>query len=395
MTQLTTPPLVSDPEAAGLHQTALSRLTEAIQRDIDAGLHFGATVLVARAGVVGYHEAIGMAGPAHDRPSRLDDLYVLMSVSKSLSAVAVLQMVDRGLLSLDTRVAEVIPEYAQRGKQRITIHHLLTHTAGAYSGFSLAGGLTLRDQGNLDRTTPVLSALPPLHHPGTRVVYSPWEGFQSLGEVVRRLDPQKRAFRQVLRDEVLAPLGMASSSMGAPVGDPHRVPVKVVNAGGAAQTADQMEFLNQTGEEFELVGGSCFATTSDLFRFAEALRRGGANDHGRVLSRAMVEYAYRNHTGDRLNEFWDFNKQAADLPEFPANFTLGGGYARGVGHYLTPLGQTASPSAFGAVGSGTTSWMVDPERELTVVFLSSGLVEGLRHFQRLQRINDLALAAVL
>ena len=395
MTQMIDPPLASDPDAAGLDRVALSRLGEAVRRDIDAGLHFGATVLVARAGVVGYHEAIGMADPTQGRPSRLDDRYVLMSVSKSLSAVAVLQLVDRGLLSLDTRVAEVIPEYAQRGKQRVTIHQLLTHTAGAYAGFSLPGGLTPQDQGDLDRTTPVLSALPPLHHPGSRVVYSPWEGFQILGEVVRRLDPQRRAFREVLRDEFFSPLGMVSSSMGAPVDDPNRVPVKVVNAGGAAQTADQMEFLNTIGEDFELVGASCFATTSDLFRFAEALRQGGANDHGRVLSRAMVEYAYRNHTGDRLNEFWDFNKQAADLPEFPANFTLGGGYARGTGHHLTPLGQTASPSAFGAVGSGTTSWMVDPERDLTVVFLSSGLVEGLRHFQRLQRVNDLALAAVL
>jgi CubicO group peptidase (beta-lactamase class C family) len=95
------------------------------------------------------------------------------------------------------------------------------------------------------------------------------------------------------------------------------------------------------------------------------------------------------------NEFWDFNKEAADLPEFPANFSLGGGYVRGTGHHLTPFGQLASPSAFGAVGSGTTCWMVDPVRELTVVFLSSGLVEGLRHFQRLQRVNDLALAAVI
>ena len=53
-----------------------------------------------------------------------------MSLTKSITAVAVLQMVGRGLLSLDTRVAEVIPEYAQRGKHRVTIHHLLTHTGG-------------------------------------------------------------------------------------------------------------------------------------------------------------------------------------------------------------------------------------------------------------------------
>ncbi|MBV6760420.1 serine hydrolase domain-containing protein [Rhodococcus opacus] len=393
--ELESVPLTADPDAAGLDPVALGRLTDAIRHDIDRGLHLGATVLVARGGVVGYHQAIGMADPSTARDSRLDDLYFLMSVTKSFTAVAVLQLIERGQLSLDTRVAEIIPEYAQRGKQHITVYHLLTHTAGAYSGFSLPTGMQWEDQGNLDLTTRFLTPLPALHRPGARVVYSPWEGFAILAEVVRRLDPQQRAFRELLRDEIFSPLGMSSSSMGAPVDHPRRVPVKVVNPGGAAQAASQMESLNNTGTDFELAGGSGYSTTSDLFRFADALRRGGANEHGRVLSRATTEYAFRNHTGDKINEFWDFNKEAADLPDFPANFTLGGGYARGDGHHLTPVGQTASASSFCAVGSGTTSWMVDPERELTVVFLSSGLVEGLRHFQRLQRINDLALSAVL
>jgi CubicO group peptidase (beta-lactamase class C family) len=384
-----------DPKAAGLDPVALDRLTAAVRRDIDAGLHFGATILVARGGVVGYHEAVGLADAAAQRPSRLDDLYVLMSVTKSITAAAVLGLVDRGLLSLDTRVADVIPEYAQRGKQRVTVYHLLTHTGGAYSGFFGPPGMDVHAQGNLDRATAALSPLPVLHHPGSRVVYAPWEGFAILGEIIRRLDPQRRSFRDYIRDEVFVPLGMTDSSIGAPAGHPRRVPVKVPNPGGAAQPANFMESINTTGEEFELPAGGGFSTTSDLFLFADALRQGGGNDHGRVLSRAMTEYAFRNHTGDLFNEFWDFNKEAADLPEFPANFSLGGGYVRGPGHHLTPLGQLASPSSFGAVGSGTTAWMVDPVRELTVVFLSSGLVEGLRHFQRLQRVNDLALAAVL
>lgn len=70
-----------------------------------------------------------------------------------------------------------------------------------------------------------------------------------------------------------------------------------------------------------------------------------------------------------------------------------GGYVRGTGHHLTPFGHTASPRAFGAVGGGSTMWMVDPERDLTVVFLSAGFLDGLDHFQRLQQLGDLALAA--
>jgi CubicO group peptidase (beta-lactamase class C family) len=114
----------TSPQAAGLDPVALGRLTAAVRRDIESGLHFGATILIARSGVVGYHEAIGLADPSTGRPSRHDDLYFLMSLTKSITALAVLQMVDRGFLSLDTRIADVIPEYAQRGKQRVTVYHL-------------------------------------------------------------------------------------------------------------------------------------------------------------------------------------------------------------------------------------------------------------------------------
>ena len=78
---------------------------------------------------------------------------------------------------------------------------------------------------------------------------------------------------------------------------------------------------------------------------------------------------------------------------FPANFHLIGGYARGKGHFLTPCGSTASEKAIAGMGGGSTAWMVDPERDLTVTFLSSGFIEGLDHLHRVAEINDLALSA--
>ena len=103
--------------------------------------------------------------------------------------------------------------------------------------------------------------------------------------------------------------------------------------------------------------GGVFSTAQDVFKFAEMLRLGGTANSARVISRALVDYALQNHTGDRPNTFWDFSKEARDIAEFPANFTLMGGYTRGRGHYLTPLGQLASPRAFGAVGAGSTLFM--------------------------------------
>jgi CubicO group peptidase (beta-lactamase class C family) len=107
-----------------------------------------------------------------------------------------------------------------------------------------------------------------------------------------------------------------------------------------------------------------------------------------------VSYATRNHTGTAGNGAWDFFRESRDLPDFPAYFSLLGGYVRGDGLYLTALSQTASCSAFGAVGGGSTFWMVDPERDLTFVFLGSGFLFGLDHMRRLEQLADMAIAAV-
>lgn len=386
-----------DASAAGLDPAALERFERAVLGDIAAGKHHGASVIIARDGVVGFAKAFGVVDPETDRPARLRDRYLLMSLTKSLTAALVLQQVDRGLLGFDTRVGEVVPEFAQRGKQRITVRHLLTHTAGVYSGFEGPNNMAnTLEAGNLPVAIHALAGWPPLHRPGARVIYTPWEGFALLGEVARRVDPQQRRFRDLMREEIFAPLGMADTSIGLPVDHPDRVPVAVTGVrGGQAQAASLFDALNEADENWELPAGGAFSTASDVLTFAETIRLGGTNGTTRLMSPAIVDYAYRNHTGDLQNEFWDFNKEAADLADFPANFSLGGGYVRGTGHYLTPLGQMASPAAYGAVGSGSTSWLVDPERGLTVVFLAAGLMQGLAHFQRLQRLNDLALAAVV
>lgn len=81
--------------------------------------------------------------------------------------------------------------------------------------------------------------------------------------------------------------------------------------------------------------------------------------------------------------------------QYPANFTLLGGYVRGKGDYLNPGGRTATPNTLSAMGGGTTGLMIDSERDLTFIFLPSGLVEGFEHPRRLERLADLAIAALV
>jgi CubicO group peptidase (beta-lactamase class C family) len=380
---------------AGLDAAALERLNARIEKDVKNGRYLGASILVARGGVVGHRASLGQVAPG--RAAADDDVYLMMSLSKSFTAALVLRAIDHGRFTLDTRVAEILPDFGVRGKQRVTVRHLLTHTAGTYAGFAPPPPLTMADHvGDLAANVRVISALPAANVPGERVVYNPFASYAILGQLLVETDPQGRSFREIAREDLFEPLGMGDASYGLAVNAPRRVPVSVPKTEGAVTDNAVMEMLNLVfDEKSEHPAGGAFGTLEDAFRFAETMRRRGDSGEYRLLSHALFDYACRSHTGDRPNGFWDFDRQARDIPEFPANFTLLGGYVRGDGHYLSALGHTASARAFGAVGGGSTLWLVDPDRDLTFVFLSAGFLEGLDHFGRLQQVCDLALAAVV
>lgn len=377
-----------------LDKEALHRLSQRIQADVGRGRYLGASILVARGGVIGYRDDIGQVAPG--RPADPNDIYLLMSLSKAFTAALVLRAVNQGHLTLDTRACEVLPEFGMRGKHRVTVRNLLTHSAGTYAGFPPPPPLSMaEDVGDLAKNVRAISAIPLAYTPGDQVVYNPFASYAVLGQILVAIDPAGRSFRQIAKEDLFAPLGMNDTSYGLAVDEPRRVPVSVPPTDGAVTDGAVMELLNVAFHETsEHPAGGAFGTVLDVYRFAEALRRRGTTDEYRLLSRAMFDYACRNHTGDLRNGFWDFDREARDIPVFPANFSLLGGYVRGHGHHLSPFGVTASPDAFGAVGGGSTLWMVDPERDLTFVFCGAGFLEGLDHFRRLQQLADLALASV-
>ncbi|WP_160573705.1 serine hydrolase domain-containing protein [Actinomadura physcomitrii] len=382
----------ADPDAAGLDEQALGRLSGKVSEDVKSGRYRAASFLVARGGMVGYRDHIGEVSPG--RPARQDDIYLLMSLSKAFTAALVLRAVDEGRLGLDTRVADLVPGFGVRGKERVTVRHLLTHSGGTYSGFPPPPPLSMADAGDLGKNVQAVSGLPLAFTPGTQVVYNPWASYALLGQSLVNIDPRHRGFRQIAQDELFGPLGMDDTAFGLAVDEPRRVPVSVADTDGAVVQRAVFESLNTVmDDKAEHPAGGAFSTVDDVFRFAEALRRRGAGAGHRVMSQAMFDYAARNHTGDLRNGFWDFDCEARGIEPFPAKFTLLGGYVRGSGHHLTPFGHTASPRTFGAVGGGSTMWLVDPERDLTFVYCSAGFLEGLDHFVRLREVADLALAA--
>jgi len=140
-------------------------------------------------------------------------------------------------------------------------------------------------------------------------------------------------------------------------------------------------------------GGGCVTTIDDLHRFAEMLRRGGELDGARILAPATIDYAARNHTGSLRNMLFDPVLSTRNWEATPACIGLGF-FVRGEGSIPGPFGFANSPRSYAGVGSGSTAFWVDPARELTLAFLSSGLMEDSQHLERLGILSDLVTSSL-
>jgi CubicO group peptidase (beta-lactamase class C family) len=173
------------------------------------------------------------------------------------------------------------------------------------------------------------------------------------------------------------------------------VPVVVRDRSEGLFPAEALEAFNVVvGEDAEIPAAGVLSTAVDLFRYAEALRRGGELDGTRILAPATLALATSNQTGTMPNRLWSYARELRDWPEFPAYIGLTF-WLRGGGIFPTPFGTLASPATFGHSGAGSTTLWIDPARELVFVCLTSGLVEETRSFERFQRLSDLVHAAVV
>src|SRR6267378_3813339 len=120
-----------DPEEVAMAMPLVSRAARLAERWVAEGHTSGLVVLVARRGVVVLHEAFGRLSPEADAPALpRDALFPIASITKPITATAVMCLVEDGLVGLNRPVPQYIPEFAGEGKEHVTIRHLLTHTSG-------------------------------------------------------------------------------------------------------------------------------------------------------------------------------------------------------------------------------------------------------------------------
>ncbi len=380
-------------DVSGLNMDQLARLSAAMRKDVEDNVYDGGAIVVARHGVIGLEEAVGFAHRGTGRPCRVDDVFNILSVTKAFTDVIILSLIERGDLALTTKVADIIPEFSGKHKEAVTVFHLMTHTAGSPP---VLFPVEARLMGDLDAVIKAICRLDLVSVPGTRVSYSPLWGHALLGEIIRRLDSRQRALRDIFQDELFGPLAMKDTALGRRQDLSARVvPIvahdKDFGDMSGAEVEDHNSFIT---ERAEIPWMGCIATAHDLFRFAEMLRRGGELDGVRVLSPATVKLATSVQTGTMINEYHAPVLEEHGVQPPPANIGLDL-LIRGEGVSLNSMGTLTSPRTFGKFGLGGTGFWVDPERDVTFVFLRSGLQEHFNDTTSYQRLSDMAIAAAI
>lgn len=352
----------------------LPRTIRILEEGVRDGLHPGAQLAIARAG--------GLAGAYHCGEAQKDELVMFehtrmlwMSAGKPITAIAMMQQIERGRATLDTRVADVIPTFAQHGKNAITVRHLLTHTAG------FRGPLNSFAPGPWESIIERCCALKqePNWTPGAKAGYHVASSWFILGEIIRLLDG--RRIDQYVREEVFAPVGAANSSLGIHESEFDNL-----------QSLIEPDFPGNKlhdGWTVPRPPANCFGPMVDLARVYVSL----LNHDGKLLtpetSRLMV-------SRQREGMFDETFKQTID---WSLGFKLDSKrYAHlnnGIEQY--GYGAHASDSTFGHSGNQCSCAFADPEHDLVVAWCTNGMPGEAKHQQRQHAINtavyeDLRLA---
>jgi len=380
--------------STGMDQQRLADVENVIRADIKAGLYHGVVIKVAQAGVVAMETAIGAADAGQTQPLALNSVFSIFSITKAFTNTLVLRAIERGYFALTSTVSELIPEFSGHGREKVQIWHLLSHQAGFPIIFELKPNMYI-DRFD-EMIAAVIELVRPEQPPCTTVAYSPLVNHVLMAECVRRTDPKRRGYRQIVQDEILTPLKMHDTSVGLRA---DLKPRKVVPdfRGNYPIGHRGHSNLGPNGafeeEHAEMPWVGIASTVPDMSRFAEMFRQNGTLDGARILSPATLATARRNWTGEKPNELYAARGRERGWDPAPAYIGLGFSL-RGTAMCRHMFGTLASPGTFGNYGAGTTLFWVDPERDLSFTFLSAGLMESNANTERFQRLSDMVISAV-
>ena len=376
--------VMSKAEDVGMSSERLKRIHPMIQAHVDAKDFSGAVTVVARKGKVVHFEAHGLADVEANKPMQTDTLFRLASMTKPLTAVSMLMLVEEGRLVISDPVSKFIPEYKspkvavwnlpndQTGAglhlvpaaREITIQDLLTHTSGLANGFEGPAGdfvrrANLPTGGSLDERVRRAAKLPLNFQPGTQWEYSPSTGFDTLGRVVEILSGM--TLEQFFKTRIFDPLGMKDTFFAPPPSRQADLAVAYTKGeSGLVRPRTTAPATPPASGPYLSGAGGLTGSAADYLLFAQMLLNGGQLNGVRVLSRKTVELM----TADAIGPL-DLRNYAGDQVLKGYGFGLGVRVRRSTGDN----GWMGSPGDFGWAGALGTYFWIDPKEQLVGIVM--------------------------
>jgi CubicO group peptidase (beta-lactamase class C family) len=370
------------PEQVGLSSERLARLTGTLKADTDKGVIPGAVLLVARHGKVALFEAMGVRDPERKTPMTRDAIFRIYSMSKPITSVAAMMLVEEGKLGLDHPVSKYLPQLANLKvgvekadasgaaptlelvpvRREMTVQDLLRHTSGLTYGF-FGPGLVKKayvdsklwnDYPSNAEFVDRLAKLPLAYQPGTTWDYS--HSTDVLGRVIEVV--AGTSLYEFEKARILDPLGMKDTSFyvtDRAKQDRIAEPFANDRSIGVEATFNDP----RVAQQWESGGGGMVGTAMDYARFLQMLLNGGTLERTRILGPKTIAYMTADHLGSGI----------ATTPLYlpGAGFGFGLGFAVRKDAGVSPVEGSVGELNWG--GAGGTYFWVDPKEDLFVVFM--------------------------
>lgn len=367
-----------DPRDVGMTARDVESIWAATVRLYRGGLHPAIALVVRHRGRVILDRALGhLRGNGPDDapdavrvPVRHDSLFTLFSASKPVTAMLVHLLAERGKLRLDDRIAEYLPAFAQNGKERATIRHVLSHRSGlpTVHGFPA----DLERLADWSQMLDVLCRAPALSEPGARLAYHALSGGFILGEILQRVSG--RSLRALLREEISARIGLSTLDYGLPTERwpelaQHAVtglhpPPSLSRAVSRALGVDLHGAVELSNDpryyDCVIPSGNVVCSADDACRFFQLLLDGGELDGVRIFQPETIRRAL--------------------VPQGPTSIELDSLIGLPVRHGMGFMLGNRGPSlygwnarrAFGHVGFTSVVVWADPDHALSACLMTSG-----------------------
>ena len=387
------------PETVGMSSARLTQLDHVMKRRyVDGGYLPGMLTQVYRKGHLVHTGICGHMDIERGKPMREDAIFRIYSMSKPITAVALMMLVEEGLIGLDDIVHSHIPEWKNLGvyssgmpsllpdappsflttpvQRAMKVVDLATHTSGLTYGFMMRSAVdaAYRKAKVVDRETPgglqgmvgQLAQIPLDFSPGTAWNYS--VSIDVLGYLVEKLSGM--SFGEFLRTRLFDPLGMKDTAFYVPPNDIERFTScyqPETQGSGLRLQDDGRESIYAKPPMLESGGGGLVSTAHDYLRFCRMMLNGGTLDGVQILSPKTVALFSLNYLPDA--------REIADMA-LPGMFSESGyagvGFSLGCGVNVN-VAKTRLPGSLGEYfwgGAAATAFWIDPKEELTVVFMT-------------------------